>query len=209
MKVQIRVPCQSLKHISPFIMRTIVKPGLKSVGLVEFSGKHGCLLMREVRNYQSFHNEWVSLDSEMEFGINAVVESGCIQISMEDDQRKAQIDIFGRIDLTIDGKTGLEPTNKSALDFFYIESLRPNRLIQGGKMRGAGLARTMTRKPLMIEIRVGDGRILSTRQISVTPSPGSAFGTFATDGPNIAEDTNNMGYKFGSLETVPQELSIC
>ena len=59
-------------------------------------------------------------------------------------------------------------------------------------MRVAGLARTRTRKPLIIEIRAGDGRIVPTRQVSVTPSPGCAFGNFATDGPYIVEDTNNV-----------------
>ena len=65
----------------------------------------------------------------------------------------------------------------------YIESPRPNRLIKGGKMRVAGLARARSRQPLMIEIRASDGRIVGTRQVSVTPSPGSTYGTFAIDVP--------------------------
>ena len=44
--------------------------------------------MRYVRNYQSLQNEWVCLDSGIEFGINYVVKSGRIQISVEDEQGK-------------------------------------------------------------------------------------------------------------------------
>ena len=59
-------------------------------------------------------------------------------------------------------------------------------------MRVAGLDRTRTRIPLMLEIRAGDGRIVSTRQVSVTPSPGSPFGIFAIDVPYTAKYTNNV-----------------
>jgi hypothetical protein len=59
-------------------------------------------------------------------------------------------------------------------------------------MRDAGLTRTRTRKPMMIEIRAGDGRIVPTKQVSLTPSPGIAFGSSAIDVPCIAKYTNSV-----------------
>ncbi len=189
--IQILSPGPSSKVISPFIMRAAVKPGPKSVVLIELLGEDGRLLMREVRNYQSLQNEWISLGSEIEFGINAVAESGRIQISVEDEQGRLK-SVFS-LDLILQsiGKQDLNQP-RDHLENIYIESPRANRLIQGGKMRVAGLARTRSGKPLMIEIRTSDGRIVGTRQVSVTPSPGSAYGTFAIDVPYTVEFTNKV-----------------
>ncbi|MFC1921752.1 hypothetical protein ACFLY4_00550 [Chloroflexota bacterium] len=45
---------------------------------------------------------------------------------------------------------------------------------------------------MRIEIRAGDSRIVPTKRVYLTRTPGSAFGTFVIDIPYTVEDTNNM-----------------
>lgn len=189
--IQILSPGPSSKVISPFIMRAAVKPGPGSVVLIELLGEDGRLLMREVRNFQSVQNEWVSLGSEVEFGINAVAESGRIQIIVEDEH--GRLKSLSSVDLILQsiGEQDLnQPVDQH--ENIYIESPSPNRLIQGGTMRVEGLARTRASQPLMIELRTSDGRIVGTRQVSVTPSPDSAYGNFAIDVPYTVDSTNKV-----------------
>ena len=189
--IQILSPGPSSKVISPFIMRAAVKPGPGSVVLIELLGEDGRLLMREVQNFQSVQNEWVSLGSEVEFGINAVAESGRIQISVEDEH--GRLKSLSSVDLILQsiGEQDLnQPVDQH--ENIYIESPSPNRLIQGGTMRVEGLARTRASQPLMIEIRTSDGRIVGTRQVSLTPSPDSAYGNFAIDVPYTVDSTNKV-----------------
>ena len=189
--IQILSPGPSSKVISPFIMRAAVKPGPGSVVLIELLGEDGRILVREVRNLQSAQNEWISLGSEVEFGINAVAESGRIQISVEDEH--GRLKSLSSVDLILQS-IGEQDLNqpRDQLTNIYIESPKPNRLIQGGTMRVEGLARTRSTQPLMIEIRTSDGRIVGTRQVSVTPSPGSAYGAFAIDVPYTVDSTNKV-----------------
>lgn len=189
--IQILAPGPLSKVISPFTMRAAFKPGPNSVLLIELLGEDGRLLMREVQKYNSIENEWVSLGREVEFGINAVAETGRLQISLEDEHGRLQS--ISSVDLILQsmGKQDLnQPSDQ--YENIYIESPQPNRLIQGGTMRVEGLARTRSGQLLMIEIQTSDGRIVGTRQVSVTPSPGSAYGEFAIDVPYTVEYTNKV-----------------
>ena len=78
------------------------------------------------------------------------------------------------------------------LENIFIESPKANTLIQGGTMRVSGLARLRSTQPLRIEILTNDGRIVGTRQVSVTPTPGSAYGTFAIDVPYSIDYTSKV-----------------
>jgi len=187
--VQILGPGPASKVISPFILRATVKPGPNSIVRIELLGEDGRLLMREIRNYQNPENERISLGSELAFGINAVAEAGRLQIVVEDDH--GRLKSLASVDLILlsMGKQELnQPLDQ--LENIVLESPRANTLIQGETMRVAGLARPRSTQPLMIELETSDGRIVGTRQVSVTPSPGSSYGTFAIDVPYDVDYTN-------------------
>jgi hypothetical protein len=172
-------------------LRAAVKPGPESVVRIELLGEDGRLLMREIRSYQNPKNEWFSLGSEVIFGINAVAEAGRLQIGVEDEH--GRLKSLSSVDLLLFsmGKQDLnQPLDQ--LENIVLESPRSNTLIQGGTMRVAGLARPRSTQPLIIEILTSDGRIVGTRQVSVTPSPGNMYGTFAIDVPFIVDYTTRV-----------------
>jgi hypothetical protein len=78
------------------------------------------------------------------------------------------------------------------LEEIVLESPRPNRLIQDGTMRVAGMARPRTTQPFRIEIVTSDGKIVGTRQVSVSPPAESQYGAFAIDVPYNIAYTNRV-----------------
>jgi hypothetical protein len=189
--IQILSPGPASKVVSPFILRAAVHPGPDSVVRIELLGEDGRLLMREVRSYQNPENEWLSLGDEVTFGFDAVAENGRLQIAAEDQYGRikslSSVDLFllsmGRQDLN-------QPLDQ--LEAIVIQSPRSNTLIQGGTMRVAGLARLRSSQPLMIEISTSDGKIVGTRQVSITPSNGSMYGTFEIDVPFTVASTTRV-----------------
>lgn len=191
---QIISPGSGSKVISPFILRAALKPGENSIVRIELLGEDSRLLMREVRRYQSLETESISIGSEVEFGINSVAEIGRLQISIEDEHGRlrsvSSVELFLQ---SIGNQDLLQPEDQ--LQDIILDSPQTNRLIQGGTMRVAGLARARTNQPLMIEIVTSDGKIVGTRQVSVTSQVGSVYGTFAIDVPYTVDYTTRVRVK--------------
>ena len=188
---QIISPGSGSKVISPFILRAAIKPGQNSVVRIELLGEDGRLLMREIRGYQSPQTEWISLGSEISFGINEIAESGRLVISIEDEQGRLQS--VSSVDLIL-GSDGDQDLNlpPDLLEDIVLESPPENRLIQDGNMRVSGLARVRSSRPLRIEIITSDGKIVGTRQVSVTLSENNSYGTFAIDVPYAISNTQRV-----------------
>lgn len=188
---QILHPGPGSKVISPFTLNAAVKPGDNSVVRIELLGQDGQLLMREIRRYQSLETDWLNLGSEITYGINTVAEPGRIQISVEDEN--GRLKSVSSIDLILQS-IGNQDLNQpiDLLEEIVLESPRPNRLIQGGTMRVAGLARPHSTQPFRIEIVTSDGKIVGTRQVSVEPAVGSQYGAFAIDVPYSINYTNRV-----------------
>ena len=192
--VQILSPGPGSKVVSPFTLRASIKPGSESVVHIELLGEDGRLLMREVRNYPSLDTEWVNMGSQISYGTNAVSETGRLQISVEDEHgRLKEISSVNLILLSLGTQDLYHPADQ--LENIVIESPQANTLIQGNTMRVSGLARPRSTQPLMIEIQTSDGRIVGTRQVAVTFSPGSTYGTFAIDVPFNVGTTNRVRLK--------------
>lgn len=189
--IQILSPGPGSKVISPFILRAAVKPGDDSVVRIELIGEGGQLLMRDVRAYQNPDEDWLSLGEEITFGLNAVAETGRLQISIED--QHGRLKSVSSCDLTLQSLGNqdlLHPQDQ--LEEIVLESPRPNRLIQGGTMRVTGKARPHSTQPFRIEITTSDGKIVGTRQVSVIPAAGSQYGTFAIDVPYHVTSTSRV-----------------
>ena len=188
---QILSPGSGSKVISPFTMRVAVKPGDNSVVQIELLGQDGQLLMREVRTFKTMETDWLTLGNEITYGINSVAESGRLQVSIEDEH--GRLKSVSSIDLVLQsmGNQDLNQPNDEFEDI-VLDSPRSYLLIQGGIMRVEGMARLRTDQPLRIEIVTSDGRIVGTRQVSVDPSQGSQYGTFAIDVPYNISNTNRV-----------------
>ena len=145
--------------------------------------------MREVRAYQNLDHEWISLGSEIAFGINGVAEAGRLQISIEDEEGRLQS--VSSVDLFLQS-VGIQDIYlpQDQLEVIFLESPKQNRLIQDGTMRVSGMARTRSAQPLRIEIQTSDGRIVGTRQVNVIPSTDLSYGTFMIDVPFTVDKTN-------------------
>lgn len=192
--LQILSPGQGSAVVSPFSLKASIKLSTEAVVHVELLGEDGRLLMREVHNIQPSESEWTSIKSEVTYGTNAAAESGRLQISLFDkDSRLEELSSVDLILLSL-GSSDLHPP-PDQLENIVLESPRENTLIQGGTLRVSGLARPRSDQPLMIEIQTSDGRIVGTRQIAVTPSPGSMYGNFAIDVPYHVESTNRVRLK--------------
>ena len=188
---QILDPGVGSKVLSPFMMLAAIKPGDNSAVRIELLGQDGQLLMREVRSYQSLETDWITLGSEISYGINSIAEPGRLQVSIEDEH--GRLKSVSSIDLVLQS-LGDQDLNQSIdkLENIVLVSPRPNLLIQGGNLRVSGMARPRTSQPLRIEIVTSDGKIVGTRQVSVNPPDGSQFGSFAIDVPYNIASTNRV-----------------
>jgi len=186
---QILDPGAGSKVLSPFMMLTAIKPGDNSAVRIELLGQDGQLLMREVRSYQSLEADWLTLGSEISYGINSIAEPGRLQVSIEDEH--GRLKSVSSIDLVLQSRGDQElnqPDDK--LENIVLLSPRPNLLIQGGNLRVSGIARPRTSQPLRIEIVTSDGKIVGTRQVSVNTPGSNQFGAFAIDVPYNIPSTN-------------------
>lgn len=188
---QILNPGDGSQVISPFPVRVAVKPGDNSVVRFELLGQDGQLLMRDVRTFETLDPNWITLGSEISFGINSGAEPGRFMVSIEDDH--GRLKSVASIDLVLksEGDQQLnQPGDK--LEDIVIEAPRFNLLIQDGTMRVMGKARLRTSNTLRIQIVTSDGKIVGTRQVSVNPVEGSPYGTFAIDVPYSISSTNRV-----------------
>lgn len=187
---QIISPGSGSKVISPFILRAAIKPSQDSVVHIELLGEDGRLLMREIRSYESPQTDWISLGSEVSYGVNGAEEPGRLQISVEDEH--GRFESVSSVELILHS-VGDQDLNlpSDLLEDIVLESPLANRLIQDGKMRVSGLARTRSDQPLRIEIVSSDGKIVGTRQVSVTYSEENSYGTFAIDVPYTVSNTQS------------------
>lgn len=188
---QIQRPGPGSQVISPFSMTAAVKPGDNSVVHIELLGQEGQLLMREIRTFQILETDWLTLGSEITFGINTVAEPGRLQVSIQDEH--GRLKSVSSIDLVLQSSGNQDLSlPKDKLQDIVLESPRANLLIQDGMMRVAGMARPRTAQPLRIEIITSDGKIVGTRQVSVNTPQGSQYGTFAIDVPYNITNTKRV-----------------
>lgn len=165
---------------SPFLLRASLRPGPNATVRVELLGEDGRLLMREVKAYDLPRDQGVLIGQEITFAITAVAETARLQLVVEDEYNRlaavASLDLL----LLALGEPDLAQAG-DGLENIVIDAPRENALIQGGVVRVSGLARMRSAQPLLIELRDRDGKIVGTRQVAVTPIPGSSYGTFEID----------------------------
>ena len=180
--IQIINPGPTSRLVSPFLLKAVVRVEPKGAVLIELLGEDGRLLMRDVRNFTVERRQQISLAVEVEYEIAAVAEAGRLQISVVDEfNRLVSVASTDLILLSL-GRADINPSG-DLLENIVIHAPEENALIQGGTIRVSGLGRLRTSQPMLIELETTDGKIVGTRQVSLTPVPGSTHGTFAIDVP--------------------------
>jgi Immunoglobulin-like domain of bacterial spore germination len=163
-------------------MRANVKLDLKTVLRIELVGEDGRLLMREVRSYNLDKPQTLTLGTKVGFELPGVAENGRLQIILEDSKgRTASVNSVDLLLLAL-GDSDINDVTDTFEDI-VIQAPRSKALVQGGSVRVGGLARMHSNQPLLIELETGDGKIVGTRQVMVTPIPGSTHGSFEIDIP--------------------------
>jgi hypothetical protein len=170
------------KVASPFLLRAYVPPGPNGIVQIELLGEDGRLLMREVRVYAYTRGSKVLIGQEISYGISAVAEVGRLQIQVQDEN--GQVIKIASVDLILlsIGEGDFNPPG-DPLEPIFIQSPQAGARIQGGSIEVSGLARLRADKPLMIELRAADGKILGTRQAAIEAAPGGHYGSFRVDVP--------------------------
>ncbi len=90
----------------------------------------------------------------------------------------ASVDLF----LLSTGLSQVKPPGDKS-ENIIIDVPEANTLIQGGVVRVSGRGRLRSDQPLRIELQTNSGNIVGSRQVAVTPIPGSSYGAFAVDVP--------------------------
>jgi hypothetical protein len=180
--IQIINPGPTSRLVSPFLLKAVVRAEPQGSVLIELLGEDGRLLMREVRNFFVERRQQINLAVEVNYEIAAVAEAGRLQISVVDEfNRPVSVASTDLILLSL-GRADVNPSG-DLLENIVIQSPKENALIQVGTVRVSGLARMRTGQPLLIELETTDGKIVGTRQVNLTPVPGSTHGLFAIDVP--------------------------
>jgi len=180
--IQIINPGPTSRVVSPFSLKAVVRAEPKGTLLIELLGEDGRLLMRDVRNFTGERRQQISLAVDIDYEIAAVAEAGRLQISVVDEfNRLVSVTSTDLILLSL-GRADVNPPG-DLLENIVIHAPEEKVLIQGGTVRVSGLARLRTSQPMLIELETTDGKIVGTRQVSLTPVPGSTHGTFAIDVP--------------------------
>jgi hypothetical protein len=180
--VQILNPGPASRLTSPFNLHTFLFTGPKGLIHLTLYGEDGRVLMREIKAYGGATNQLLHVGQEIRFEIPGVAETGLLQVSVEDDHgRLMALNSLDLILLSV-GDSDVYPADDQ-LENIYIQEPKPKALVQGGKLRVAGLARSHSDLPLLVEIRTDSGAVAGSRQVAVVlPAEGAPS---AESGPTI------------------------
>ncbi len=182
--IQILNPGPASRVSSPFLLKAYLLPGEKGRVQIELLGEDGRVLMRDLKVYQAPFGARVTIAMEISYEISAVAEAGRIQISVMDKYGRTSALASTNVILLSMGESDQNPAGDN-LESIAIQEPKPNALIQGGTVRVAGLARTRSDQPLVIELKTNEGKIVGTRQVGVEAPEEGQYGAFAIDVPYI------------------------
>jgi hypothetical protein len=184
-EIQIINPGPASRVVSPIAFTAYLKPGADGKVTIELLGEDGRLLVRSINSY--FASSQIYINQEIEFEIAAVAEAGRLQVSTRDEHGRmislASVDLL----LLSIGEAELNPPGQLQ-EKIVIQEPHPKSLIQGGKLWIAGLARTGSSNPLIIEMFTDDGKRLGpTRLANVTETVIPGYSAFSTELPYSLE----------------------
>jgi hypothetical protein len=85
------------------------------------------------------------------------------------------------------GEDDVNPPGKLS-ERILIEEPLPNKLIQGGMLIVAGMARPSSEQPLLVELTDSAGKVVGYRQAAVTPSEDGSYVPFRVEVPYTVEE---------------------
>ena len=181
--IQIFRPGPASKVISPLKVSAYLVPGARGSVRMELLGEDGRLLVRKILSYSTNPDARVFLNTELDFEIEAVAETGRLVISTEDSHGRtialASVDLL----LLSIGEDDINPSGDQ-LETIVIREPAKNLLIQGGVVVVSGLMRHQGNEPLLVELISADGKSVGpTRLIAVENNPDGSYAPFSVEVP--------------------------
>jgi hypothetical protein len=179
--VQILSPGPGSRVVSPIPLSAFLEPGAKGNVIVELFGEDGRLLVRLLKTYTQGDRVYINLDIDYE--IAAVAEAGRLQISTRDEYGRLIALTSTDLLLLSIGDAEINPPG-DLLGKIIIQQPKSRALIQGGKLRISGLARSEIEGTLIAEMQTTDGKPLGpTRLIDTVDSEFSGYSSFTSEIP--------------------------
>lgn len=158
------------KVLSPINVEMYAFTGASGLVTVELIGEDGRLLARQVLNYDR-PGRSVFGAPKIPFEIESVSELARLQVSSVDEFGRP-IAIFSTdlILLTV-GRAEILP-QAITMDPYLVRSPRAGSTVSGGLLVVEGLARPVNDSPMVLELIMENGAVMSTKQFTVDPPSG-------------------------------------
>lgn len=180
-EIQIYVPGDLSRVISPFRFVANLQPSPNNTVLIELLGEDGRVLTRKIiLAFPARSEKRVNAITDIDFEIDELAEAGRLIVSVEDEYGRVHAVASVNLILMSTGMTQMNPY----VDIFeniIIQQPSANVMVQGTSLTVTGLARTQSDNLLQIELIDRDGKVIAFGFASVFKSEGEDYGFFALE----------------------------
>ncbi|MCD6400872.1 MAG: hypothetical protein J7L73_02980 [Anaerolineales bacterium] len=181
-KIQIIRPGPLSKIVSPIKVQVFLSPGEGKRIQMELIGEDGRLMYRKVFRYAVPPATLINLFKDIDFEINGVAETARLVVSTYDAHGRIQALASEDLILLSMGDSDINPPG-DLLENIVIQQPEPKQLIQGGKIIVAGLVRTLSDQPLVIELINENGGVVGSRLAAISQDEEGGHRLFAAEVP--------------------------
>ncbi|MEK6256839.1 MAG: hypothetical protein N2C13_05925 [Chloroflexota bacterium] len=187
-EIQIYVPGELSRLISPFRFVANVEPSPNHTVLIELLGEDGRLLTRKYplafppRGFSR-----TNAVTEINFEIDGLAEAGRLVVSVEDEYGRVHALASVNVILLSTGKTQMNPYI-DRLENIIVQQPSANVMVQGTSLIVTGLARTQSENLLLIELIDREGKVITFGFAAVVTAEGEDYGFFALELSYAVED---------------------
>jgi hypothetical protein len=157
------------KVVSPIIPESIISPGQNGRIYIDLIGEDGREISKEVINYYNYIGQHFGIAPEIEFEIEAVAETGRLQVSSVDRYNRtmwlASVDLI----LLQIGHNQIAPP-QDFTEPYIIRSPEEDDTIQGGMLQVRGAARILNKNPLLFECIDQEGNLIASGEVTIHAS---------------------------------------
>jgi hypothetical protein len=186
--IQIKAPGPMSRVVSPLQIQMLAIAGDSKKIDVDLFGEDGSLLGHNLQPVAG-SPDGDPLTLKIRFEIRGTGERGYIQVSTKDAHGRVQSLVTVPILLLSDGSSQINPAGNTIYERVALSHLPPDATATGGLLAVEGQFQPYNRQLVILELITDDGRILSTRVLSVSGSDWQSFSTtlpYKIDGPTPA-----------------------
>lgn len=186
--IQIYVPGELSKLISPFRFVANLQPSPNNTVLIELLGEDGRMLTRKIiLAFPSGGFTRTNAVTDIDFEIDELAESGRIVVSVQDEYGRVRALASVNVILLSTGITQMNPYVDN-LESIIIQQPSANVMVQGESLIVTGLARTQSNNLLQVELIDREGKVIAFGFATVVTAEGEEYGFFALELSFSVED---------------------